>query len=207
MFTKHYLQAAEEYGALLKIAPSTTLTLKSAQAYQEAGEAALARKTLSDWLEQQPNDVDVARTLAGLEIENKQYDVARTRLENLLKLQPSDAASLNNLAWVYGQQNDPRALNTARQAFAMGPTPQSADTLGWLLVTHGDAANSLPLLTQAAEVMKDDPSVQFHYAAALKANGKTEQAVAVLRPIAIQGHPFDEQLAARKMLSEMAPAK
>jgi len=207
MFIKHYLQAAEEYGALLKITPSTALALKTAQAYQEAGEAALARKTLSDWLVQQPNDVEVARTLAGLEIENKQYDVARTRLENLLKLQPNDAASLNNLAWVYGQQNDPRALDTARQAFAMAPTPQSADTLGWLLMTHGDAANSLPLLTQASQAMSGDPSVQFHYAAVLKANGKTEQAIAVLRPIATQLHPFDEQPAARKMLSEMAPAK
>jgi putative PEP-CTERM system TPR-repeat lipoprotein len=207
MFTKHYLQAAEQYDALLKITPSTALALKTAQAYQEAGEAALARKTLSDWLVQQPNDVDVARTLAGLEIENKQYDVARTRLENLLKLQPNDASSLNNLAWVYGQQNDPRALETARQAFAMAPTPQTADTLGWLLMTHGDAANSLPLLTQASQAMPGDPSVQFHYAAALKANGKADQAVGVLRPIATQTHPFDEQPAARKMLSEMAPAK
>ena len=207
MFTKHYLQAAEQYGALLKLTPSSALALKSAQAYQEAGEAALARKTLNDWLVQQPNDVDAMRTLAGLEIENKQYDTARVRLENLMKLQPNDAASLNNLAWVYGQQNDPRALETARQAFAMAPTPQSADTLGWLLMAHGDAASSLPLLTQAAEAMKGDPSVQFHYAASLKANGKTEQATAVLRPITSQANPFDEQPAARKMLGEMAPAK
>ena len=207
MFTHHFKQAAEGYAALLKVTRTQALALQASQAYQAAGRPDLARNLLGEWLETKPEDVDIAKALAVLDIANHQLDDARLLLEGVLQRQPTDVVALNNLAWVYGQQQDPRALETARRSFAIVPEPHSADTLGWILLARGDAATALPLLTQAANSMKDNPGAQFHYAAALKANGKLAQAADVLRPISAQSRPFDEQQAARQMLEALPAAK
>jgi len=207
MFTHHFRQAAEGYVALLKDTRTAALALQASQAYQAASLPALARKLLEDWLATSPEDLEVASALAVLDIGNNQLDDARRLLEGVLQRQPSDVVALNNLAWVYGQQHDPRALETARRSFAIVPEPHSADTLGWILLARGDSERALPLLTQAANSMKDNPGAQYHYAAALKANGKLEQAAEVLRPIAVQARPFAEQPAAQKMLGELQTVK
>ena len=50
---------------------------------------------------------------------------------------------MNNLAWVYQQQgNDAKAQALARQAYVLSPSPQTADTLGWILTTSGDVIHS-----------------------------------------------------------------
>jgi tetratricopeptide (TPR) repeat protein len=207
MFTHHFKQAAGGYVALLQTTRSQALALQAAQAYRAAGEADLARKLLEDWLADQPDDVEVASALAVLDISNDHLDDARKLLEGVLKHQPSNVVALNNLAWIYGQQHDPRALDTARRSFAIVPEPHSADTLGWILLARGDVKTALPLLTQAANAMKDNSGAQYHYAAALKANGKLKQAADVLRPIVDQAKPFSEQAAARQMLEALQPAK
>lgn len=160
MFTRHFRQAAEGYAALLKDNRTPELALLAAQAYQAAGQPALARKLLEEWLATEPGDVEVAKALAVLDIANNQLDDARRLLEGALQRQPGDVVALNNLAWIYGQQHDPRALETARRSFAIVPEPHSADTLGWILLAQGDTARALPLLTQAANSMKDNAGAQ-----------------------------------------------
>ncbi len=101
----------------------------------------------------------------------------------VLAKRPNDPTALNNLAWVYQQRNDTRARAVAQKAYLIAPGPQIADTLGWILVGQGSAASGLTLLRQSAAQQPDEPSVQYHLAAALNATGQREQAAAVLRPI------------------------
>jgi Tfp pilus assembly protein PilF len=57
----------------------------------------------------------------------------------VVKRNPNNPAALNNLAWAYQQEKDPRALGTAEQAFKLaGDNPGVLDTLGWMLVEQGN---------------------------------------------------------------------
>ena len=85
---------------------------------------------------------------------------------------PHDPVALNNLAWVYQQQHDPRAMDLARQAYVLAPGAQTADTLGWILTTAGKADTGVLLLRQASAQAASDPRVQYHYAVALKDTGR-----------------------------------
>ncbi len=207
VFTKHYREAGEAYAELLKTMPTSIIAQSAITAYINAGLAAPAGALMRDWLSKHPDDIDMTRGLGAMELANHQYDSARGLLEKVVARDPGDPVALNNLAWIYQKEKDPRALATARRAFLRQPTGQSADTLGWILTTQGDAAGALPLLTSAANALKTDPTVQFHLGVALKALGKTTEAVAVLRPIASQQTSFEEQPEARRLLAELAPAK
>ena len=48
---------------------------------------------------------------------------------------PQDVVALNNLAWLYHQRGDARALDWRVQAVKLAPQSSAvADTLGWILV-------------------------------------------------------------------------
>ena len=207
----HYREAAEAYEALLKAQPSTAMLLTASNAYLRAGMAEPATSLLRGWVATHPDDVDVVRALSMRELDAGHLDVARPLLEHVLALRPDDVVGLNNLAWVYQQQNnppnDPRALALGRRAFLLQPSPQSADTLGWILTTPGRCGRCRASADRRRHTLTGDPGVQFHYATALRDVGRRDDAVAVLRPIAAQPAPFAEQGAARKMLGELEAAK
>ena len=203
LFEKRYREAAEAYATAQHEAPSSALVQSLATSWFSAGQPQKAIDALTDWLSGQPNDVDAARSLATLHIIGKHAELAQPLLEHVLELQPSDAVALNNLAWIYQQKRDPRALAMGRRAFLLQPSPQSADTLGWSLVLQGNAAEALPLLSQAAAEMGGSPDVQYHYAAALKAVGRNDEAAKILGPLVEQPLPFDGQAAARQLLDEL----
>jgi len=122
----------------------------------------------------------------------------------VLAKRPNDAATLNNLAWVYQQRNDPRARTVAQKAYLISPSPQIADTLGWILVGQGSAENGLTLLHQAASLQPDVPTVQYHLAMALNATGQHDQALEVLRPIVLGPASFDEKEEAARLFQDLS---
>ena len=67
----------------------------------------------------------------------------------------------------------------------------------------GQAAKAVPLLAQAAAVIKTDPSVQYHYAYALGKSGRKGEALTIMRPLAEQEASFPEQEDARRMVKEL----
>jgi tetratricopeptide (TPR) repeat protein len=93
----------------------------------------------------------------------------------LLKRNPNDLLSLNNLANLYLDFVDPpqpqQALRYARSAFELihksgQYDPRIADTYGWALTSAGQSAQAVEVLTQAASVFQI-PDVEYHLAAAL----------------------------------------
>jgi putative PEP-CTERM system TPR-repeat lipoprotein len=194
MAAKRYADAAAAFDAEMKEAPFSALVVADAGALRAAGHADQATAKLRDWIAKQP-DPTVAQALAVNDIEAHQFDEARTSLESVLAARPSDPVALNNLAWVYQQQNDPRARELAEKAYLLSPSPQAADTLGWIITQQGgaDAAKGLLLLRRAAALLPRDPTVQYHFAAALQANGLRGEAVTVLGTLLATPVSFDER--------------
>ena len=133
---------------------------------------------------------------------NRLPEAARS-LETILKTKKHDAVALNNLAWVYQQMGDARAMDLARQAYVLAPGAQTADTLGWILTTSGRADTGVTLLRQATTEASTDPRVQYHFAVALKDTGKKEEAIKALNAVVATKGEFKEKTLAQQLLDEL----
>lgn len=195
--------AAKAYQAALDAVPSPLFVTRLSGALERAGHPDEAQAKLVAWITAHPGDVGVMEILSNLYIANNKLDDAMTELKAVLALRPHDPVALNNLAWIYGQQKNPAAEEIARQAYILAPGPQTADTLGWILVGAGKAETGVALLRQAAEESPTDPRVQYHYAVALKDTGGRAEAIKLLTGVVASKADFPERAAAQKLLSDL----
>ena len=142
--------------------------------------------------------------LASLDIAAKRYPAAERALETVLAKRPNDAVALNNLAWVLQLRGDERARSMAQRAYTLAPSPESADTLGWVMTARGDAQGAVALLRQASQARPGNPTIQFHYAQALSATGQTEEAIKALTAVVNAPGEFDDKQAARTLLQQLS---
>ena len=109
---------------------------------------------------------------------------AANEYEVLLRQEWEDPAIHNNLAWIYMQQGDPRALEQAETAHNLAPDDASInDTLGWILVGEGRLREGLNLLSDAHLLVPGDTSIAYHFAFTLAQMGEEADAKAVLGQI------------------------
>ena len=140
--------------------------------------------------------------LATAYILDKKNKQAEIYFEKVLALQPDNAAALNNLAWLYGLNNDPRALALAEKAYKLKPSsPDIADTYGWILLKNNKKLEALTILKPAAAMLPDVPEVQYHYANALFETGDTAAAERILKPLVESGKAFEGRADAERMLA------
>lgn len=197
--------AIAAYTDAAAVAPSAVLTSRLSLALLRAGRKDEATAVLSTWLAKYPDDLTITEQLAEINIGLERYDDAATQLERLLKVKPHDSVALNNLAWVYQQKgDDARAQVLARQAYVLSPGVQTADTLGWILTTSGDARSGLMLLRQAVTEAAPDPRILFHYAVALKDTGDRVEAKRNLEIVVAVKGEFKEKTLAQKALDDMS---
>jgi cellulose synthase operon protein C len=185
--------------------PSGLLVNRLAGALLRAGRADDANQLLLGWIGKHPDDMIAIEQVAEVNIAASKFDDAARYLELLLKQKPHDAVALNNLAWVYQQQgNDAKAQTLARQAYVLSPSPQTADTLGWILTTGGNARDGVALLRQASGENATDPRIQYHYGVALKDTGNKDEAKKQLETVVENKAEFKEKAEAQKLLDDMA---
>lgn len=85
-----------------------------------------------------------------------QYEAALTRNGN-------NPVTLNNLAWLYFEKGDKRALALAEKATQLDPkNPAILDTYGWLLVQNKEAARGIAKLEEAAKLAPDSKEIAEH---------------------------------------------
>jgi cellulose synthase operon protein C len=198
----NYAAAVDRYTRALHVRPISIVVLRRYDA-QTRGHLPGALEELKAWLGQHPDDVAVhlkfAEALAG----NGDRRAAMFEYEQILKSTPNNAMALNNLAWLYHESHDERALATARKAYALSPkTAAVADTLGWVLVEQGQVGEGLALLKSAAEGASD-PNIQFHYAAALAKSGQKAESKRVLDPVLAKADRFESRVEAEKLRKEL----
>ena len=124
-------------------------------------------------------------------------------LPRLCEGEPRNVVALNNLAWIYQQLGDKRARATAQRAYVLLSNAQTADTLGWILVSEGDKSGLVMLRQANAEGGAADPRIRYHYAVALKQSGNKDEAVKLLTQVVASEVAFDEKAAAKTLLEEL----
>ena len=204
MSQRRFSEAAAAFDAEFRAEPSSVLVLRLAGALQAAGDGARAMKELKSWQALNANDAAVAEVLAALELAQHRNADAERDLQIVLAQQPNNSAALNNLAWLLQLKGDKTARTYAQRAFMQSQSPETADTLGWVLVSQGDAPKAVRLLQQAAAARPDSRTIKYHLAVALNDTGKRDEAISILKPLAEDSAEFDEKAAAKQLLADLS---
>ncbi len=203
MVDKSYAKAAQAYGQGLKISYERPLVVKSFQAQREAG-AKDPEGVLRDWLAKHSTDAALRLLLAQYYLNHAQPTQAAGEYERVLKAYPSNVDALNNLAWIYAGQHNPKALALAEKAHKLAPKSASVmDTYGWVLLAAKRPKAALPILTEAARASPDVPTIQYHLAVAQARTGNRTGAHATLAALQKSKAHFPERQAAAKLYKEL----
>ena len=196
--------AVAAYDKAFAITKSGAVLLRSVQTLKQMGKQAEANGRLAQWTKAHPEDMQVAMYMAEAHLAAREYKPAATILEDIVKRAPGNGAALNNLAWAYQQQKDPRALATAEQAFKVaGSNAAVMDTLGWMLVEQGNTQRGLPLLQKAAADASATSEIRYHLAVALHKSGDKTGARKELETLLAQNKPFAQIEEARSLLKTL----
>ncbi len=206
MADKAWDKAAQAYQQGLKVSYERPLVIKSFQALREGG-AKAPEGVLRDWLTKHPDDAAIRMQLAQYYMDHTQNALAASQYEMVLKAYPNNVGALNNLAWLYTEQNNPKGLTLAEQAYKAAPeSPSVADTYAWALIASNQVKTALPILVKAAKAGPKVPMIQYHLAVAQARTGDKAGARATLEALQKSGVDFPDKQAAEKLYQEVKGA-
>jgi len=201
MMMKDYLTAKDNYRKALQSKSSAELSIKLSEASTRSGQFEAATKPLLAWLDNHPDDARVLQFLGTSHQNMKQNKKAIKIYEKVLKIQPDNIVTLNNLAWLYSLTNNPKALELAEKAQKQRPDDAGIqDTYGWILVQQGQSDKGRRILEQVMKALPDSPEVQYHYAIALLKSGEKIKAHQLLAKLLKSGKSFEGRDSAEQIM-------
>lgn len=197
-------EAIRPYETALGIGKNSKLIMRLAEALYTQGKKQEAEVKLSTWLKDAPMDREVRVYLADQLAKSGQTRAAIGHYEMVAQQYPGDVVALNNLAMLYLQAKDTRALTTAEQTYKLQPNAVAVqDTLGWILVQQGQNERGLKLLEQAVAQAPNVPIVRYHLAFALLQNGNRQRAHQELIQLLAKHSTFSDREKAKALLDRL----
>ena len=188
---KEWPEAIAAYRAGLKQSNTADLAIRLHAVLGAGGQGADADKFAATWIKDHPKDSAVRIYLAETAMSKKEYASAFAQYKTVVDLLPQNAGVLNNMAWLAGQLNDPKALEYAEKAYALAPGNAAViDTYGMLLVNKGDTARGIELVQKAVNLAPKQMGIRLNLARALIKDGKKEAAKKELQTLSELGDKF-----------------
>ena len=201
--SRRYKDALGYYDKAARSGPDAVLAIARYRAGMAAG-VPQPQQPLEDWLARSPGDAGVRVLLAEYEQQRGNTSAAIAGYEKTLETAPANVMALNNLAGMYQQKGDARALTLAKRAYEAAPeNPAVQDTYGWALVSDGDLERGLELIREAARVLQGVPEVQYHLGAALARKGESEEARRILQQVLAANAPASVRAGAEAELAKL----
>lgn len=203
MRQKKFEDATKAYEAGFAKSASSALAIRRYKARNRAGHTNAALAELKDWVVAN-KDRAGRHVLASAYISTSRFDDAIQESEALLFDDPKNAVLLNNLAWLYQQKKDKRAVEYAERALKQAPRSAAVmDTLGWILLDTDDRSRGLDLLRKAKSLAPRHGDIHYHFAVALNRNGKKAEARRELQDLIDSQINFSKIKEARTMLKNL----
>ena len=191
------------YEQVMELSPSPSLVERMFYARQALGRGD-AEQVLTDWLESNPQDNAVRLLLAQAAQLSGDMTRAAAEYERILATNPRSLVALNNLALVYVNQGDDRAVDIARRAFDLAPAfPIVQDTYGWALVNFDQLDNGLSILRDAWAAAPDNGDIAYHLAAGLVRGEQSAEAKGILEQALASLGEFESRADAERLLREL----
>ncbi|MGZ8192353.1 MAG: tetratricopeptide repeat protein [Methylobacter sp.] len=196
--------ALDNYQQAYQIKPNDKVMFTIVDLMTVQGKIPDAIKFLNNELEKNSKNSAVHFKLATVYQQQNDYKQAVTHYKLMLAEQPDNALGLNNLAWIYSQQNNPQAIELAKKAYTKAPQSAAiADTYGYILIKQGQQEEGLAMLEKAVALAPKANDIQFHLAEAYVANDNKKQAVEILEKISKSEQNFSEKKAAASLLERL----
>ncbi len=195
-----YPEAVEGYRQLVSLG-NREAVLRLSVAQLDEGEVDEALTLMDGWLADHPGDLGVAMLrAAGL---RRKGDENATVAQYEALAASGDPVVLNNLAWLYMERGDERAIETAEAAFALAPDdPDIADTMGWILVRFGQPEKAIRLFNDSIQARPRDATFRYHLGVAYLESGDLNAGRAALEEALALG-PFPERQDAERRLQAL----
>lgn len=185
---EEFRQAAELYQLALSKAQTPDLVMAHARTLEASGQADTAIEVLTSALDDYPGNEAIMLNLALFQQQAGNREQAVARYQQLVEQHPNNTVALNNLAWLYYQDNDDRARDLARRAYERSPNSAAvADTYGWILYEAGEHEQSLAVLEKAHELEPDSEEIALHLAEVYRASGRDADARRILEKFGNNG--------------------
>jgi putative PEP-CTERM system TPR-repeat lipoprotein len=195
--------AIARYESAYAAAPTSGLVARLYTARVSRGDPG-PEAVLNDWLGKYPDDAAIRMVRAQHAHSAGDSSVAIGDYERVVELDSNNAIAHNNLAWLYEERGDGRALPTAQRAFDLAPdSPQIQDTYGWLLVEGGQLDNGVAILREAWEQAPEIGDIGYHLAEGLARRGERDEAREVLEKTLENDDDFPSRLDAERLLGEL----
>lgn len=166
----------------------------------------VALKSLGDFAAAHPDNKLVRKQLAILLLGFGEVAKARAAYEQLARDDPADAVALNNLSWLVVKDDPRRSLSLAQRAVKADPSSANyLDTLGTMQMSQRDNRGAVLSLRKAHDLQPDNPSIAYHLALALEANGDGQAARTLLEAVVKRGG-FGDLEAAKTLLASKLKA-
>jgi putative PEP-CTERM system TPR-repeat lipoprotein len=197
----HRDQAMVVYQKSFSARPVNSTLLRIAETSIANGDAKSAADTMSGWIKNHADDNVVRLAYASLLMQQGNNDDATAQFREILKTDPNNVPSLNNLAWLTRNEDPKDALIMADKAANLAPKAGDVlDTLGWLKLKQGKAADSLSLLKRAHDLRPQDGEVSYHLALSLDATGSHDAAKGFLKALLASQVKFNDLAEANKLV-------
>lgn len=181
-------QAAELYQLAIGKESSAEIANGYARNLQRSGQDAEALSFLESVIDRFPDNAQMRLGLAVLQQSQGKEDSARYHYEHLLNVMPDNTVVLNNLAWLYHETGDDRAISLAQKAYQLSPESAAvADTYGWIMLQSGNHQEGVSILEKAHELQPDSEEIALHLAEAYRTVGKGSDAQRLLEKFSDQG--------------------
>jgi putative PEP-CTERM system TPR-repeat lipoprotein len=125
--------------------------------------------------------------------------------QKVLRLSPNHTMALNNLAYLYAEENrnPSQALMYATRAFMLAPQNDNIrDTLGYVFLKNNRIDQGLSMLKKASDSSPKNPSICYHLAIAYKEHGDSSKAAEHLQK-ALELGSFPEARDAKILLEKI----
>lgn len=203
MVTGKAAVAVPLYEKAFGIGKNAELLVKYTAALAANGRPADAEERIARWRREQPADLKVPAFVAERHLYNRNYQLAASEIEAILKKRPADPALLNNLAFAYDKLKDPRAIPTAEQALKLAPdNPLVLDTLGWMHTERNNVTKGVAILQKASAAAPWNPEIRYHLIQAFVKSQDMPAASKEFDLLAARNRDFPQLEAARKLVKK-----
>lgn len=183
------LQTAQQhFAAAYEAAPATrnVLALSATDWSLQAQDEAIAR--LRGWADDNPEDALVLNQLASYYIARGANTEAKAVYERLMAVAPESPVAMNNLAWLYREEDPDKALAYADRALRRAPDAAPIlDTKAMILLHVGRHEEALRVIDDALAAAAENPYFLLHRAKVLAAMGRDDEARSIIAPLPEKG--------------------
>ncbi|MCQ8181591.1 PEP-CTERM system TPR-repeat protein PrsT [Methylomonas sp. SURF-1] len=201
---QNFSLANSHYQAAFELEPDTTSLMQLFDSLHKTNQSDKAFALLEQWVKKHPKDYAPMAAFANELLQIGNFKEAEKYYDLLLKQFPNEPQFLNNLAYVYLNLGNNKALSLAEQAHKLAPDQAATnDTLGWILVNSGQIEQGLHYLRNAHSLQSQDPEIRYHIAVALTKLQRNDEARQELEQALKTNRAFNGMEQAKALLEKL----